>query len=150
MKIGLNWFEENIIMNYYAPKQRVSDNLWDYTGNGHPVGYCKEYSDPDTWSTRKYMSDDEAAKYKSFKDKYHTHAHSTEEEACNCYKEYMLDHHLSLGHKDSSAQHRCKKCNEWTQGLAGVGAYSLWCLCEKCQTREVISEIYKVGESWES
>ena len=139
-------------MNYYSASQRKSDNLWDYTVNNRPTGYCREYSDPDTWDAwlRKCMSEEEIAKIRSFKDKYHNHGHANEKEACNCYKEYMLDHNMSLGRKDSSTQRKCEKCNEWTQGLAGVGAYKLWHLCEKCQTREVISELYIVGESWES
>ncbi len=139
-------------MKYYTALQRQSDGFWDYTSNSRPIGYCCEYVDPDSYEEyiRKYMSDSQVERIRSFKDKYHNHGHFTKEEACQCYKEYMLDHFMSLNRKDINSQHRCKKCNEWTQGLAGVGGYSLWSLCEKHQTREVISEFYSVGESWES
>lgn len=139
-------------MKYYTALKRQSDGFWDYTSNDRPIGYCSEYVDPDSYEEyiRKYMSDSEVERIKSFKNKHHNHGHITKEEACQCYKEYMLDNFLSLNRKDENSQHRCKKCNEWTQGLAGVGWYSLWHLCEKHQTREVISEFYSVGESWES
>lgn len=138
-------------MNYYSAMQRRSDNRWEYTCNSRATGYCKEYSDPDTWqSVRKYMSDEEVEQIRSFKEKYHNHAHETEKEACDCYKEYMLDHRLKLGMKDNNTQRKCENCKEWTQCMAGVGFYRMWNLCEKCQTREIISELYSVGESWES
>ncbi len=139
-------------MNYYTAKQRKLDEKWDYTVNNMPIGYCQEYKDPDDYPDwlKKCMRQAEIDRIRSFKDKHHTHGHTTQEEACNCYKEYMLDNYLSVGREDSSSQHKCKKCNEWTQGLAGVGGYHLWNLCEKHQTREIISEFYDVGESWES
>ncbi len=139
-------------MNYYTAKQRTSDGLWEYTVNNRPTGYCREYIDPDSYQDwiREHMLESEIEKIRSFKDKYHICGHNTEQEACECYKEYVLDHHLMLNRKDISCQRRCVKCNEWTQGLAYVGQYSLWFLCDKHQTREIVAELYEVGESWES
>lgn len=139
-------------MNYLSARQRQSDEKWDYTYNGAPYGYCREYFDPDNYKTwiREHMTPAEVEKIRSFEDKYHTHGHDTKEEACQCYKEYMLDHRLRLDGKDNSCQRKCEKCGEWTQGFAEVGCYQLWFLCDEHRNREVVSELYKVGESWES
>ena len=139
-------------MNYFTAKQRLSDMLWDYTMNNIPIGYCQKYIDPDSYNEniRKFMSKSEVQRIRLFKEKYHTHGHPTKEEACNCYKEYILDHALSLNRKDESCQRKCQKCKQWTNLIAGVGAYNIWFLCEQHQTREIVSELYEVWESWES
>src|SRR5688572_23248514 len=102
-------------MNYYAARQRLKDQRWDYTLNDRPYGYCREYVDPDQYpeSIREYMTENEVQKTRAFQHKYHRDGHATEQEACDCYKEYMLDHHLQLDREDCNSQHKCQKCGEW-------------------------------------
>lgn len=95
------------------------------------------------------ISQEKIDKYISNKDKYHEDGHATEKEACECFKQYQLDHHLRFS-KQLNQQHKCKICEEYTEGLAYVGEYECFSLCEKHQNRESVEQIYQVGESWQS
>lgn len=135
-------------MNYLSAKQRQRDGRWDYTINNAPVGYCREWHDWD--ETSKRLSAAAYEKALSFKDKHHDHGHETAEQACECYKDYLLDQRLSLDHKDSGSQRRCEVCGEWTQMHAMVGAYRIFHLCDAHRNRDEVGKLLVVGESWES
>jgi hypothetical protein len=137
-------------MNYLSAKQRGSDSRWDYTYNGSPWGYCRAYSPiPDTIPGFKEWNE----KVAPLAPKFHTDGHATEEEACECYKQYLLDTALRLQPaepENAYQQHRCKVCHKFTACYAQVGAYRMFVLCPEHQTRAIVAGLLKVGESWES
>lgn len=132
-------------MIYYVARQR-NDGRWDYTAGGRPVGYCAEYREIDPKIIP--ISESQQAEYKATAHKHHCDGHATKEDAQNCYKEYMLDHHVRFS-KDSSQQRKCKVCGEWTQNFA-TADYALFTLCDLHSNREEISKLLTVGESWVS
>lgn len=141
-------------MNYLCAKQRVEDQRWDYTRNGRACGYCHEFL-PFTecsWCTAE-QAEELNAKELPFLSKYHTDGHTAAEEACACYKEYLLDHELRLKTQESEnakAQYRCQKCGVWTTCVSTVGAYRLFTLCPEHATRDNVADLFSVSESWES
>jgi hypothetical protein len=133
-------------MNYYQARKRESDGRWDYTRNNRPAGYCQEFKEFDPEFVENYhISEVEVEKHNKFSDKYHTDGHECEEEACDCYKEYQLDHALRLGLKMSDQQMKCKICDEWTQKYAEIDC-SMYILCDEHNNREEVEKLYKAPE----
>lgn len=92
-------------------------------------------------------------KMEPLKGKFHTDGHATEEEACECYKQYLLDTSLRLMTEEpenARQQNRCQVCRKFTACYAQVGPYRLFMLCPEHNTRENVAALLKVGESWES
>jgi hypothetical protein len=140
-------------MRYLGARQRKSDNKWDYTTmydkQVYPIGYCHEwtpYGYPLFQSGRAEMLNRQEA---PFIENYHTDGHGSKEEACECYKKYLLDHSFRIS-TDSSTKQKCQVCNEWTQTRLEIGSYRQWVLCEKHANREEVEKLFSVGESWES
>jgi len=132
-------------MNYYTAKQRQSDMKWDYTRNGSPAGYCRQYVEPDD----KWFSESQKEKHTANKSKYHVCGHETREEAEECYKQHLLDHNLRFS-KSSSQQTKCKECGEWTQNFAEIGCQTI-ALCDEHNTSEGVAKIFDPArESWSS
>jgi hypothetical protein len=142
-------------MNHKCARKRQSDGRWDYTYNGGPWGYCREYRPlaEDGRIIPAGVSRYENEKMDSLKGKFHTDGHATEQEACDCFKQYQLDTALRLQAaepENASQQHKCQICRKWTACHAQVGAYQLFVLCPEHQTRECVESLFSVGESWES
>lgn len=142
-------------MNTLQPLQRKSDGRWDYTINGHPYGYCCEYKPLDESGAilPAEMARQGNEKMQPFIGRFHADGHATEQEACDCYKEYMLDTRLRLTPEEpenASQQNRCQICKKFTACHAYVGAYQVFTLCPAHQTRECVSELLSVHTSWES
>lgn len=141
-------------MNHKCALQRKSDARWDYTINGHPTGYCCAYEPlKECTYFSKEVVEAENAKMEPFIGNFHTDGHSTKEEACECYKRYMLDTQLRLPAKEpekASQAQKCQVCQTWTACIAMVGSYSMFFLCPEHCTRENVEKLYRVGESWES
>ena len=142
-------------MNHLGPLKRVSDGRWDYTRNGRATGYCREYEplkeDGSLLSPETARNHNE--RMLPLVGNFHADGHATEQEACDCYKKYMLDTSLRLTPVEpvnASQQNRCKICDKFTACHAYVGAYQLFVLCPEHQTREHVEAILTVGESWES
>lgn len=136
-------------MNYYGPRE--TDGRWDYTcrNDGHiwPVGYCRAYKEFDTSIIP--VSEAEQEEYRATAHKHHSDGHATEEEACECYKQYLLDHKLRFGTM-SDQQLRCKVCEEWTQNYAEVDCQT-WNLCDKHNSRETVEALMEApGVIWSS
>lgn len=130
-------------MNCYQAKQRQLDFRWDYTRNNRATGYCQEFKAFEQKFIEEHHVPAEAIeKHNKFSDKYHTDGHFNEDEACDCYKEYQLDHDLKLDCKMSNQQLKCKVCNEWTQKYAEIDC-ALYVLCDKHNNREEVKKIYK-------
>lgn len=126
-------------MNYSDARQRQSDGRWDYTTNGHPVGYCREWRDWD--EVTRALSPAAYAQYVADKDKYHSHGHATEDEARECYRDYILDHQLRLNLVNSGTQSKCEICGEWTQKYAML-PFQIFKLCDLHNNREEVEKLF--------
>lgn len=144
-------------MNYYGPRQRQSDLRWDYTCYNdrtgvYPVGYCRSFpvfteSDVQTvFHGSEEARDRYIEKLEPFKEKYHRDGHGTEEEACECYRQYLLDQRLRLDLVDQHTKSKCVICGEWTQGRAEVDMQQ-FVLCDEHRTREHVEQLFRVGTS---
>jgi hypothetical protein len=138
-------------MNYFGPRKRQSDDRWDYTNRNanwiYPIGYCSNYTPLDSGLIK--VSEQQAKDHTRFKDKYHTTGHATADEACECYKEYLLDRRFHVK-EYSDTKHKCQVCGEWTQGYVQVGSYQTFDLCDKHANREEVSKLFEVWTSVES
>lgn len=151
-------------MNYDGPRQKDLGNgtggRWDYTRrNDHriwPKGYCAGWRDlsPEVYG----LGEDSVAfkrdqeRMEKFRAKYHNDGHATKEEACACYREYLLDQELRLDKQMSGQKRICQVegCNEWTQGMAEVG-HEPFILCDQHRTREEVEKLFgDVGETFSS
>ena len=145
-------------MNYYAARQR-KDGRWDFTNKNDgfivPVGYCHQYH-PLTNGSLKGLYPQEYLEQKEkereiFKHKYHMDGHTTEQEACECYRKYLLDTTLYLDGKSNDTQRKCKICEEWTNQYAIVDGGYMYDLCDLHRTREIVETLFgSVGEIWSS
>jgi hypothetical protein len=144
-------------MNYYAARQRQSNKRWDYTVRNDeyiaPVGYCSKYYE---WTEELFKrlgipeNDPNIERARSFKHKHHDIGHSTEKEACECYREYLLDQKLKLMLEKSDVQHKCVVCGEWTTNYAEVDT-KYFDLCKDHNNREEVEKLFGVpGEIWKS
>ena len=133
-------------MQHKKARQREIDKRWDYTVGDHPIGYCHEWKDPDEWKVP--MTESKKEEYRAHEEKYHTTGHATEEEACDCYKDYLLDHNLRA-FKESQTMRPCQVCGLWTQTRVEIN-WTILTLCEMHASREEVAKLISVGESWES
>lgn len=157
-------------MNYYGPRERKSDGRFDYTCQNDdrvwPVGYCVA---PRVWTPDdfKYLwsgleeqqreADKLNARYGPLAANFHANGHATKDEACACYRKYLLDTELRFVGPNPDVQKPCaaKKpdgspCGQWTQHEAEVSA-SNWPLCEAHQTRAVVETLFpEVGTIFSS
>lgn len=138
-------------MQHLKASQRRHDERWDYTSEWqnitHPIGYCHAWKDPDEWGLP--VSDEEKEKFRQHKGKYHTDGHATAEEACECYKQYILDH-IVRHSDDINTLHKCQVCDEWTHHRVHVDRFDSFILCAKHANRETLEKLFEVGEAWES
>jgi hypothetical protein len=148
-------------VNHYKARQREIDGRWDYTsGNSregtHPVGYCHAYRPftPErcTWMTAQ-QCDKENTEQAPFVAKYHADGHATELEACECYREYLLDRRLRLYDppSDPDTLHKCAVCGAMTAGMAEVDMEH-WFLCDAHRNRAEVEKLVPHGrsEAWSS
>lgn len=138
-------------MNYFGPRQRESDNRWDYTCRNdnwiYPTGYCHKFIPLN--GGLMHVSEEQVVEHERFRDKYHTTGHDTPDEACECYKQYMIDQRFHIG-KFEDSQHKCQVCGEWTQQYIQIGGYQTFDLCDKHANREEVEKLFTVWTSMES
>lgn len=137
-------------MNYYAARQRQSDSRWDFTCRNDdriwPVGYCggwAEWTDADEARIPGLQRAQE--KLLPFKPHFHEDGHETAEQACGCYRRYLLDTRTRYDLSHPEYQRKCAKCGAWTEAAAEVD-HTIFDLCDEHRTREVLEELFdKVG-----
>lgn len=134
-------------MNYYTAKQRKSDGKWEYTRNDFPVGYCRKYQKVDP--EKHGINEQQYHEYEKTSHKHHNCGHDTEQEARECYKQYLLDHNLTFDTM-SNQQNKCRVCQEWTQKYAEIGNRS-FVLCDEHCNVETVGTLFSAPEqSWSS
>jgi len=143
----------------YSPKQRQSTKRWDYTvssddeGWCHPTGYCsgwKDYTEDELDALEKSGNDGMREWYGEmlpFKEHYHSTGHASAEEACACYRAYELDLDLRLDVKARDEQRKCAACGVWTQGMASLGSFRRWPLCDEHRTRGQVEALLQVSDA---
>jgi len=137
-------------VNYYSAKQR-KDGKWDYTCQNdnfiYPVGYCHL---PDVTNEVYNLFPEDVKCITENSDKFHECGHETQEEAEECYKQYILDFQLRLKTEDKNTQRKCQVCGEWTTLLAIVDT-KMFQLCDEHNNRDEVEKLYgKVGMIWTS
>jgi hypothetical protein len=150
-------------MNHYAARQRADDpgkHRWDYTlankrGGTYPIGYCHAFRPftPETLRMDQEQCDRWNRDEAPFLTKYHDDGHATAEEACACYRTYLLDHHTRLHDPPEKPDqlHRCAVCDKFTAGAAEVGNSDWWYLCDEHRTHEQVEKLMPaIGECWSS
>ena len=143
-------------MNFLKPRQRQSDQRWDYTcandnqKSCYAIGYCAPYR-PWTDEQREriggYITDEMVAASEATAHKHHEDGHATPEEACECYKQYLLDHETHYeGHKQEPWS-PCDICQKRTPNAVMVSGWTKAHLCDEHRNRECLEQVLKVGES---
>ena len=138
-------------MNYYAARQR-KDGRWDYTcksdGYISPIGYCSPYREPkvDEW----FWTPESIKGYQAQKEFHHSDGHATAEEACKCYKKYLLDTTLRVDCENEDVQYKCEICKAWTTHYAIVDGSDTYHLCDEHRTKEIVESLFSVGWSCQS
>ncbi len=139
-------------MNHYAARQRT-DGRWDYTcanprSRTHPVGYCRAYRElkPESGLFDAVQCELENARIRPFAHKYHDDGHGTADEACDCYREYLLDQRLQLhpSSKDAEVLRKCTVCGVYTSGYAEL-QMSVWWLCDEHRSRDEVEKLELTG-----
>ncbi len=138
-------------MRHYSAKQRQSDGRWDYTCDNRPEGYCGAFERfwPEDASPEIPGYAEARADALAHRDKYHTDGHATAQEACECYKRYLLDNRTRF-HVMSDQMRKCAACGAWTDRYAQVGGYQIFALCESHCQAATLASLLTVGESWQS
>lgn len=155
-------------MNYYQPRQRESDKRFDYTNMRDqrvwPIGYCHAWEEfKPGLAFNQAMCDDHNARYGQFKEKYHTDGHATYEEACECYRRYLLDNELrlqpilieeatekrlQLSYCEFKTEGMEESCGVFTANVAMIaGTMREWSLCTAHLNRESVETLFSVGQS---
>lgn len=142
-------------MNHYSARQR-KDGRYDYTRANKrlgifPVGYCAGFLEPEEFErVGIHLPDRDKELQEKFRDKYHKDGHETADEACECYRQYLIDHE-SRFLKHSDELRKCEICGEWTDTMVMVGQSRMYELCENHQDDESIEKVMpKIGEIWGS
>ena len=151
-------------MTYDAPRQK-QDGTWGYTsmndGSIWAIGYCKPF---DEWCENSinavFNGDKEEYEqyitpYRLAKDKFHDGGHLTAEEACECYKNYVLDFNLRYYDDEENARqpYKCEypKCKSYTSGgIRIIESIQNFDLCQEHRNKNCISELLKIGSSCHS
>lgn len=143
-------------MNYYKARQRKSDGRWDFSCSNDdvifPVGYCHEFAelDKDPIVGKTFSAERKRILY-AHQSKYHTDGHATEEEACACYKSYLIDNSFQL-YADTENLRKCQVCGAWTQSRVniGFGVQQTFTLCPEHATPEKVATMFDIWEFWSS
>lgn len=79
--------------------------------------------------------------------------HDTPREAEAHYKQYLLDERTRyVAGEHATSQHRCQVdgCGAWTTGMAFVGGYESYYLCDAHRDREHLEPLVIVSDAWET
>jgi hypothetical protein len=141
-------------MNYYQARQRKISKRWDYTvmNDGHirPLGYCIPWDRLErAFKDAPFDADADLRHLAEFKDEYHDDGHETEEEAEECYKNYLLDHRLKFMEVGPAEGYTrlpefpCLECAAPTAVICEVDGRRVGALCGDHQTKDVVSKHFK-------
>ena len=146
-------------MNYYEALQRATDKRWDYTrrndGRTSPIGYCRGWDESTEERLVARLGDFgkmtfvEQEGRRAHQGRYHEDGHETSDEACECYKRYLLDNDVNLEFGTTEdTQHRCEYegCEAWTQTVAMVNSRT-YNLCDDHRNLKSLEDVVVVGSS---
>lgn len=155
-------------MNHDAPRQKL-DGTWGYTSANdnqvRPIGYCNPFFEFSESTKSCLFGTDDAgvARYKEYiapyraaneAGKFHDGGHQTAEEACACYKQYILDFDLKFHPevKNPNTLHKCAVdgCGVMTSAAASLDSLHRYNLCPEHCNREEVAKLFNIGESWHS
>jgi hypothetical protein len=121
----------------------------DADGLTYPVGYCVgpiDLDDPDLINSLGGSDSIAYGIYRSkvtpFLDEYHLNGHDTKEEACACYKRYLLDNRLVIDSK-LTGKDSCVVCGARTEYAALLEGMH-YVLCNVHRNRDEVSNLMPV------
>lgn len=145
-------------MNYYGPRQRETNGRWDYTNRNddriYPVGYCAGWREHSPDVLGEAVAARLNADIEPFRDKYHKDGHPTADDACACYRDYLLDQHLRLVRWDHTVNGELLRpgtlelchadgCTEYTAHHATISkVLERWPLCDEHLSREEVEKLF--------
>lgn len=154
---------------YRQALKRESDGRYDFTSStgssgAYALGYCAGWKEPpgpeEAAKLDARLGDGFAAritadieKKRPFQAKYHKEGHADAAEACECYRQYELDHELKFKTKpkeESDQLHRCQAiggCAEFTAGIAFLGQYNHFYLCDSHRNRDEVEKLINKKDS---
>ena len=152
-------------MRYYMARE-LRDSVGNATGlfhytvshneDVHPVGYCAGWT-YDTPAPRwmgagmEEMLRKERERALPFREKFHTNGHRSRDEACGCYRAFLLDLRTTYDGRFDDRQEKCLACHAWTQGYATVEGTEVFVLCDAHRDRGTLETLYHgIGERWRS
>ena len=141
-------------MRHYRARERRLDDRWEYTvevnGLSYPVGYCIKLPDLKSEYLIAALGSVRSPAYlyyaKSVADhsgSFHSDGHASKEEACICYRKYILDNRLRISVAFARAPAKCQICREQTYLMATVDA-TRFILCDQHRNRKQIEVIMPV------
>jgi DnaJ-class molecular chaperone len=148
-------------MRHYGPKEIIKNGkgsgLYHYCcSHGediYPVGYCSPWrSCPVCNDSGSFpLQDCRLCEGKGLvKVTDPCQGHLTKEDACNHYREYLLDRAKYA--QEIEGKHECEICGELTSRIANIPGHILsYSLCAEHCNREGLDKVLKdIGESWAS
>lgn len=112
-----------INMNYDKARE-MEDHTWNYSRQNddmiYPIGYCASRGNKENIM----------------------HKHSTQQEAEECYKSYVLDTGLNLEASVEGAMFKCKVCATYTNKMATIDGWKLYHLCDEHRNRKTVETLY--------
>lgn len=115
-----------------------------------PVGYCAGWQPwmegpIDGFAVREELLAKERSRLFPFRAKFHTDGHSSAEEACSCYRQFLLDIRTRYDTSLVDEQRRCQVCGVWSAKMACVDGTFYYVLCDEHRTESHLSTLFKVG-----
>ena len=140
-------------MKHYYARQRPYDYRWEFVvdsdGLVYPAGYCVgviDLEDPELIESLggrdSIAYDYYVKKVTPFLHMFHVNGHDSKEEACACYRRYLLDNRTSLDIRMDKEQ-ECLICGLKTLYMASVDGMS-YVLCDGHRNTDELSGLLPV------
>lgn len=156
-------------MKYYAARQREGGR-WDYTVEQDlgisKVGYCvgpfesmwPDYT-PEEFAKTPLARLMQFSLYQDWRTerlplahKYHADGHDTKDQACECFREFLLDHSVDYnlaGHGNGLRPCEALDCQNTTRRAVLYNNFYHFWLCDEHRTRDVVATMApEVGEMY--
>lgn len=126
-------------MKHYYARQRHYDRRWEFVVESdelvHSIGYCVGVIDLDDQGLIESLGGKDSIAYlyyanrvRPFLEWFHVNGHETKEEACACYRKYLIDSSADFNVRLIDSDN-CAVCGARTMYGATVGALS-YSLCD--------------------
>lgn len=142
-------------INHFKPRQLL-DGKWHYANEQDKirvqgVGYCQQWVPwEEFWLDITGLTPEDYVLHDKYKYKHHVLGHDTPEDACECYRMYLIDH-ARFGEKTRiKAISTCMACKNKNGCYSIIVAGDEYVLCPDCCDTKGLERCFPVpGESWQ-